>query len=1047
MRSKAILPAMLFVIITAFSMQAKVVSVNATASSYIPPATNAENMTLYGWNADYGDEQVNHNLGGYICCKSTSIDPQVQLRGLLENLSSTQNYIIFDYKSDTESTGEFFFCPSGGVAAAGRSQTFTLPVATEWTTLVIDISASRTNFSWGSTGDFIRFDPTKTSGVTQSFRRIRVISTTDALPVVYGNSVILTKPDGTVYLGTANELVAYSKYLREKYTVNGSGITNNIFLTADIDMKNRTDYIPIGYSAGSSIRTPYMGTFDGQGHEISNFYVSTESEGGLIGRLSGGTIQNVGINGATVKTTGERAGVIAGEAVSGSTIKNCYSFGKISVEGGTNDQAGGIVGEAYSVTLTNCYTSHPVLSSSYGDGTVDNCYYVGDSNGTTAETIASGETCWMLNGGSFGSTVYFQTLGTDDHPVLKSSHNTVVVSCGDFTNYTAPKSDTWVCCDGLGRTVASSDEGVTRSSVDEDCVVGMFYYVWHGQHGTEIKDITRILEANPDNPTFGAENQFHWGGKPAMGYYTGGDKFIIAHHMQQLVDAGVDFYFIDVTNAFTYNGQMQVVFDEIDRRISLGLKYPKIAFCCHSSSASVSLSLYNKWYTDPANDHYWFYWNGKPLMLIDSDVISSLDINVRNNFTLRGSWAWQEGEDEWPWLAFYPQKLNYSNEMGTTVYEQMTVSAAMHAYSKIGKSYSGGAEPAIDKYGLTTKTSQGLFFEEQFGRAISQHPKVLMITQWNEWMAQRFITTSSTAGYTRPGATQKAGESYFVDVYNQEFSRDIEPSSESLIRDNYYMQLVSNVRKYRGVNDIPVPKECKSIDINGGFGQWAGITTEFTDEPGDCEYTSSSAQNSASLQRSTNDIVICKVTKDLDNLYFYVQINGSSFVDPSSSAGESWMTLLLNSDTVYSNGWEGYDYMLSRDGDNYYLYYWDSALSSWVQDKQLQWAMEGNELMLSVARTDVNLSGDADFDFKWVDNTPAQTAEILDFLCNGDAAPNARFNYRYKGSQIKATTGISEVRTSANEKSDAKYDLQGRRIQEPQKGHIYLMEGNKFIGK
>ncbi|MDY4787357.1 MAG: hypothetical protein SO158_08030, partial [Bacteroidaceae bacterium] len=51
-------------------------------------------------------------------------------------------------------------------------------------------------------------------------------------------------------------------------------------------------------------------------------------------------------------------------------------------------------------------------------------------------------------------------------------------------------SDTWVCCDGLGRTVASSDSGVTREEKDTACTVGIFYYVWHGQHGDEVKDIT-----------------------------------------------------------------------------------------------------------------------------------------------------------------------------------------------------------------------------------------------------------------------------------------------------------------------------------------------------------------------------------------------------------------------------------------------------------------------------------------------------------------------------------------------------------------------------
>ena len=80
--------------------------------------------------------------------------------------------------------------------------------------------------------------------------------------------------------------------------------------------------------------------------------------------------------------------------------------------------------------------------------------------------------------------------------------------------YDKIQSDTWVCNDGLNRVVASSDQGVQRKDIDTACVVGMFYYIWHGQHGEEVKDITRILEKNVNNPQWGSENQFHWGSKP-----------------------------------------------------------------------------------------------------------------------------------------------------------------------------------------------------------------------------------------------------------------------------------------------------------------------------------------------------------------------------------------------------------------------------------------------------------------------------------------------------------------------------------------------------
>ncbi len=596
-------------------------------------------------------------------------------------------------------------------------------------------------------------------------------------------------------------------------------------------------------------------------------------------------------------------------------------------------------------------------------------------------------------------------------------------------------SDTWVCCDGLGRTVASSDSGVTREEKDTACTVGIFYYVWHGQHGDEVKDITRLLEANPTSPAWGAESQFHWGSKPALGYYTGGDRYIVAKHMQMLVDAGVDFYFFDVTNAFTYDNQIQAVINEINRRTSFGLRSPKLTFCCHSGTGDVVNHLYEKWYKNEANNKYWFYWNGKPLILVDATQKADISDEAKAFFTMRHSWAWEEGEDKWPWLAYYPQKVNYSRETGATVGEQMTVAAAMHPYSKIGKSYSGGSQPAVDKYGLTTQTPYGRFFAEQLNRAISMHPKVLMITQWNEWMAQRFVVkTNSQKSNTRPGATPAIGETYFVDVYNQEFSRDVEPSADPLIRDNYYMQMVSALRRYRGVSQIPVPTVCHSIDTDQGFTQWDDITPEFLDEPGDASIFSQTAMPAECRKRTSIDIVKCKVSKDTDSLYFYARAR-TVIPNPSKTIATDYMSVLLNVDVNYKTGWEGYDYRISCQEGTPYLMRWDTENSQWVTLSPVTFVKSGYSLMYAVARADVDLSADVDFDFKWVDNTPALTTEILDFIANGDCAPNGRFNYRYKGSLLP--TAVQSIEASTETPSDGAtiYTVDGKLVANV-RGHI-----------
>ena len=587
----------------------------------------------------------------------------------------------------------------------------------------------------------------------------------------------------------------------------------------------------------------------------------------------------------------------------------------------------------------------------------------------------------------------------------------VVTTVGADTTFDT-WSDTWVCADGLGRNVAYAGKGVTRTAVDTTLHVGMFYYIWHGQHGEEVKDITRLLEKNPTNPEWGGEGQFHWGGKPVLGYYKGNDKYVIARHMQMLMDAGVDFYFFDVTNAFTYDDNVKVVMKEIDRRAKLGLKTPKLAFMTHSSTATTVQHLYDTFYKNSAYDKYWFEWDGKPLILVEeSDYKKNLSEEVQNFFTYRHSWAWDTGENKWPWLANYPQVAGwvYDNNH-KKVNEQMSVSVAQHPNSKIGKSYHSGRQPAYDEYGLCKETPYGYYFAEQWTRALGVRPKLVMVTQWNEWMAQRFLIKSTGEySYIRPGATAKIGETYFVDVYNQEFCRDIEPSSEPLIRDNYYLQLVSNVRKYRGARPIPTPTVSKSIRLAGDFSQWDDVTPEFRDEPGDCYYTSSTAQTSQTLRRASNDFVMAKVTKDVDSLYFYVNTN-KKIRTLSATTQARWMSLLLNTDCNYKSGWNGYKYMVSNDGLEMKLYKYDSENSAWTEVKPVNFRYDGQEMMLSLAKADLDLADEKDFDFKWIDNIAKSSTEILDFIKDGDVAPNGRFNYRFRGSLLASVpTGVKEA--------------------------------------
>ena len=80
--------------------------------------------------------------------------------------------------------------------------------------------------------------------------------------------------------------------------------------------------------------------------------------------------------------------------------------------------------------------------------------------------------------------------------------------------------------------------------------------------------------------------------------------------------------------------------------------------------------------------------------------------------------------------------------------------------------------------------NHGYNFQEQWKRAFELEAPFVMVTGWNEWIAGRW--------------GEAGGPLVFVDQFNEEFSRDIEPMKGGH-GDNYYYQLVANVRRFKGV--------------------------------------------------------------------------------------------------------------------------------------------------------------------------------------------------------------------------------------------------------
>ncbi|MBQ9668468.1 MAG: hypothetical protein IJV45_07000 [Prevotella sp.] len=276
--------------------------------------------------------------------------------------------------------------------------------------------------------------------------------------------------------------------------INNGSISANILidLDADIDLSGfKYEGIGIRFNEATGetddegnptyrdVLRPFEGTFDGHGHRISNMLIDVEDGNkGLFGLVRGATIRNVVVdNTCEIYTTGYSAGIVGTTTGGGVvTIENCGNEALVNV-GASGANGAGILGvndlSAAYIRIVNCYNTGDIIGqrecgaisgwlgdrfevvNTYNAGTVapeavdgirtfarhnsganfTNCYEVGSQQVQSVEfdDVASGRLCFLLNEGA-GQTVFYQTIGEDEHPVLDATHGVVTKSGDTYTN-------------------------------------------------------------------------------------------------------------------------------------------------------------------------------------------------------------------------------------------------------------------------------------------------------------------------------------------------------------------------------------------------------------------------------------------------------------------------------------------------------------------------------------------------------------------------------------------------------------------------------------
>lgn len=467
-----------------------------------------------------------------------------------------------------------------------------------------------------------------------------------------------------------------------------------------------------------------------------------------------------------------------------------------------------------------------------------------------------------------------------------------------YGNCRDTKPDTWAAADRQGRIVRTGGEGQT--SEPKDRIVGMFYWTWHGNVSDNKGrggpyDVSKILENYPDvldepeNPSWGDMNgeAHHWG-KSLFGYYLNDDEYVIRKHAQMLCDAGVDFIAFDASNFSLekvdgehpgyFRKSTKFLLDTYLKIRAEGKPTPQVTFICpfFTSDWTCVKTAYEDFYIHEIYMPLWYKIDNKPLMLFNKEVIK--DQRILDFFTFRRNMPdyhiGPTGKDQWPWLEIHPQHPFYSSD--DVQPEMVSVGVAQNSvinpeggwrlgalnerdesgrFIARGRSFHNGVQPQPGE--PLFQPEKGYNFQEQWERAFELDPKGIFITGWNEWIMGRwaeFIHYKSATGA-------------LVDQFNQEFSRDIEPMRGGHF-DDYYYQLVDNIRRFKGVRKAAAPNEMKTIDLTD-FSGWDNVSCEYTDDEGDAIGRNHQGYGQVGdylVPKGKNDFVLSKVVHDEENI-------------------------------------------------------------------------------------------------------------------------------------------------------------------------------------
>ena len=566
--------------------------------------------------------------------------------------------------------------------------------------------------------------------------------------------------------------------------------------------------------------------------------------------------------------------------------------------------------------------------------------------------------------------------------------------------------------DDFGRVILPVD-----GKVNDDRYVGMFYFLTLGQHANHsgIYDINLITYEGTYNKAFTRFNTpitpvgaAHFWGEPVWGYYNSQDPWVIRKQIEMLTMAGIDFIVLDTSNNVLYESVTAVLFDLLLEYQNDGWDVPQVVYYLgkHEVNADVNVfkQVYRILYENDTYKSLWFTPNDpeKPMIIAPDNVIArfraSSDATEQmyaEFFDFRVTqWPIAQPVNEpvyeygAPWISFeYPQTsqqgwINLSIAQHVTVNMTDTRNSrgrGWHPTEKVKGKWKGENDHE--------NWRQNLNFQAQWNTVLEMTPeqratdaRFVFLTGWNEWVAEKIRLNER--------------EYYTVDTFNAEYSRDIEPSRSSGMKDYAYFQTVMNIRSDNFAPAVHYEYPSTTPDITkDDAAAWESAPTyrDFTGECADRNFKGMAGDLVYTDESGRNDIDTISILRDTEYLYFRIACAEDITAYAAGDAG--WMNLWLKTANAGSDLLCGYEYVINREvnGNKSAIL---AANREVVGEADVN--VYGKVMIVRVPLAAIGLDEHHfQIEFKVTDNVQDMENDPLNLYATGDAAPIGSLNFSY----------------------------------------------------